>query len=133
MDAFISSQFNYCPIIWMCYSRCICTQKLYSGIHKRALGIVYIKTIFLKSLDWLVIHHRNIQLLAIEIYKALNNVSSLLMAELFKMKESNYDLRTADSLVSNKPISTTYGMVAILIWSQTFRNKSQQKLNVTKC
>ena len=30
------------------------------------------------------------------------------MAELFKIKDSNTDLRKADSLVSNKPISTTY-------------------------
>ena len=35
------------------------------------------------------------------------------MAELFKINYSNYDLRKADSLLSNKSISTTYGIGSI--------------------
>ena len=90
---------------------------------------MYIKTIFypfeklLEKSGSVSIHNRNIQLLAIEIDKTLNNLSSPLMAELFKIKDSNYDLRKADSLVSNKPISTTYGIGSIVhlapeIWEQ---------------
>ena len=85
MDAFISSQFKYCPLVWMCYSRSIHTQ--ITRIHERALGIVYKNNILsfeklLEKSGWVSIHHRNIQLLAIEIHKALNNVYSQMMAEL---------------------------------------------------
>ena len=126
MDAFISSQFNYCPLIWMCHSRGIHTQ--INRIHERALRIVYKDNTLsfeklLEKSGSVTIHHRNIQLLAIEICKALNNLSSPLMAELFKIKESNYHLRKADSLMSNKPSSTTYGIGSIThlapkIWEQ---------------
>ena len=37
-------------------------------------------------------HHRNLQILATEIYKALNNLPSSLMSELFKLNGINYNL-----------------------------------------
>ena len=39
MDAFISSHFNYCPLVWMCHSRTLNNQV--NRIHHRALSIVY--------------------------------------------------------------------------------------------
>ena len=36
---FIMSQFNYCPLVWMCHSRGL-NSKI-NNIHKRALRIVY--------------------------------------------------------------------------------------------
>ena len=39
MNAFITSQFGYCPLIWMCHSRKILRQ--INKIHERALRIVY--------------------------------------------------------------------------------------------
>ena len=39
------------------------------------------------------VHHRNIRLLAIESYKAKNNLSSQLMLELFQRREVNYNIR----------------------------------------
>ena len=84
-------------------------------IHEKPSRIVYKDNILSFEKSGLVsIHHRNIQLIAIEIQKALNNLSSPLMAELFKIYDSNYDLRKADGLVSNKPIiSPTYGIGSI--------------------
>ena len=38
MNAFISSQFSYCPLIWMCHSRSLNTK--INKIHQRALRIV---------------------------------------------------------------------------------------------
>ena len=131
MDAFISSQLNYCPLIWMCHSRGIHTQ--INRIHERALTIVYKDNTLsfeklLEKSGSVTIHHRNIQLLAIEIYKALNNLSSPLMAKLFKIKESNYHLRKADSLMSNSSLVALHMvLVALLIWLPKFGNKSQQK------
>ena len=58
------------------------------------------------------LHHRNLQQLAIEIYNVLNNLSSLLMSELFKVKERNH-LRNEIAIVPNRPRTTKYGINSI--------------------
>ena len=58
-------------------------------------------------------HDRNLQQMAIEIYKALNDLSSTLMFELFSVKEREYNLRNDNALVSNIPHSTKYGLNTI--------------------
>ena len=84
----------------------------------------------LKKSGSVSLHHRNIQQLAIEIYKALNNLSSPLMSELFMIKENKYNLRNEVVLASNLPRSTNYGInsvsyLAPKLWkliSNEFRN-----------
>ena len=40
INAFFNSQFNYCPLIWMCHSRA--TNRKINGLHERCLrGIIY--------------------------------------------------------------------------------------------
>ena len=78
MNAFINSQFSYCPLIWMSHSRTI--NSLVNNIHERALRIVYKDTTssFAQLLEQsTIIHHKNFQILATEICKALNHLSSL--------------------------------------------------------
>ena len=70
MKTFIESQFNYCPLIWMFYSRTI-NNKI-DRLHERALRIVYsdFKSSFeglLMKGNSLSIHERNMQNLTIEI------------------------------------------------------------------
>ena len=72
MKAFINSQFGYCPLVWMFHSRSL--NKKINRIHERALRVVYAN--FSSSFEELLavdgsvkIHERNIQYLAIEIYK----------------------------------------------------------------
>ena len=62
-------------------------------IHERALRIVYSDNIssfdeLLKLSNSVRVHHRNIQLLAVEIYKSMNMLSSSLMTELFQIKKN---------------------------------------------
>ena len=69
MKSFITSQFGYCPLIWMFHSRAL-NNKI-NSIHERALRITYndSKSTFeeLLSKDNSVsIHHRNLQVLATE-------------------------------------------------------------------
>ena len=117
MNSFVSSQFNYCPLLWMCHCRTIHTQ--INKIHERALRIVYKDENL--SFDELLeksgsvsIQNRNLQLLAVEIFKALNNLSSPPpMSELFKIKETKYNLRHANGIVSNKPHTTMYGLDSV--------------------
>ena len=73
-NAFISSQFNYCPLIWLCHSRSLNTR--INRIHERALQIVFNDNVssfdeLINRSGYVTVHHRNLQFLATEIYKAL--------------------------------------------------------------
>ena len=74
--AFVESQFQYCPLVWMFHSRAL--NNRINRLHERALRTVYddYESSFETLLDKdgsNVIHHKNIQRLAIEIYKMLNH------------------------------------------------------------
>ena len=92
MKAFISSQFGYCPLVWMFHSRTL--NNRINKIHERALRIVYQDDY--SSFDQLLtkdnsftIHERNIQTLAIELYKIINGLSPEIMKQILPLKESN--------------------------------------------
>lgn len=84
--AFIESIFLYYPLIWMFCSRKI-NLKI-SHIHERALRMVYddYNPSFAQLLirdNYVSIHHKNIQKVAIEMYKVVNSISPQIMKELF--------------------------------------------------
>ena len=117
----------------MCHSRTI--HSLINNIHERALRIVYNDNIssFAQLLDKLgsvSIHNRNLQSLAIEVYKALNNSSSPLMSDLIKLKETTYNLRNASALVSTNKKRPIMVLIAYHIWLQRSGIKSQKKLKI---
>ena len=127
INAFIYSQFNYCPVISMCHSRSLTTK--INRIHERALRIVYNNNcssfdVLLQKCESVTLHHRNIQKSAIEIYKALHNLSSSLMAEIFTVKGSGYKLRGGNKLISDNIKTVNYGKETISylapkIWEHT--------------
>ena len=72
MKTFIESQFNYCPLTWMFHSRQLNTK--INKLQERALRIVHKNPnlTFQQLLDLdksHCIHHRNLQKLAIEMFK----------------------------------------------------------------
>ena len=78
MNAFITSQFSYCPLVWMSHSRTM--NNRINKIHEKTLRLVY-KDEKNLSLDDLLkkdksvsIHQRNLQILAKEIYKFRNDL-----------------------------------------------------------
>ena len=82
MKAFIESQFNYCPLIWMLHSRTL-NNKI-NRIHERALRTVYSD------------YNSN---LAIENFKYLHGLSPAILSEVFKVNETvPYDLRMRNEL-----------------------------------
>ena len=92
LNAFISSQFSYCPLVWMFHSRAL--NNRINRIHERALRIVYndIFTPFeqlLQKNNSFTIHERNIQLLAIELFKVIKGISHEIVKEVLPLKESN--------------------------------------------
>ena len=116
MNAFISSHFNYCPLIWMFSSRSLNAQ--INRIQERALRIVYNDNVssfeeLLEISQSITIHHRNIQLLAVEIYKAVNNLAPTLMIDMFQTKKVNYNLRKDKILISRNVKTVYYGTESI--------------------
>ena len=73
MNSFFRSQFNYCPLIWMCHSRT--NNRKINRLHERCLRIIYGKqSSFIKLLEkdnFVSIHQRNLQILAIEMFKVV--------------------------------------------------------------
>ena len=117
MNAFIKSHFGYCPLLWMYHSRSLHTH--INKIHESTLHITYkdnnssFEQLFIIS-GSVTIHHKILQVLATEVYKALNNLASPLMSELFKEKDKKYNLRKGNTLVSKNVKTTTYGLTVYL-------------------
>ena len=81
MKAFIESQFGYCPLVWMYHSRTLNNQ--INRLHERSLRLVYKdRTLAFEELlvtdNSVSIHHRNLQKLASEMYKVINNHSPII-------------------------------------------------------
>ena len=89
MKTSIMSQFNYCPLVWMFYSKEV--NNRLNHIHERALRIAYIdaNSTFQEVLirdGSVFIHHRNLQLLVTEMFKFLKGISPQIMTKVFKVK-----------------------------------------------
>ena len=96
MSSFFSSQFKYCPLVWMCHSRSI-NNKI-NRLHERCLRVVYSdkKSNFKELLEKdksVSIHTQNLQALALEMYKVYRNISPPIFNEIFHRREGNYNLR----------------------------------------
>ena len=122
MKAFIESQFNYCPLIWMLHSRTL-NNKI-NRIHERALRTVYsdynssFNEPFNKDSS-LTIHQRNVQSLATEIYKYLHGLSPAILSEVFKVNETiPYDLRMCNKLYARSPKTVRYGTETVFLVSK---------------
>ena len=125
MNAFLSSQFGYCPLVWMFHN------KRYNNeincLHERMLRIVYkdYKSYFAELLSEdksLTIHHRNVQKLANEMYQVKNELCSKIMLDLFKGVTHSYNLRNSLICGSYKIKTVRYGTDTITylspkIWS----------------
>ena len=93
MKAFVVCKFGYCPLIWMFHSRKLNIQV--NKFHERALRIVcqYYASLFSELLEKensRTLHNRNIQLLAIEIFKLKNGLLPPFMNKAFMEKAQPY-------------------------------------------
>ena len=94
MNAFIMSQFGYCPLVWIFHSRKL--NHRINSLHERPLRLVYgdSKSSFDTLLDKngsFKIHERNIQTLAIELYKVWYGMCPEIMSLVLPLNtESKY-------------------------------------------
>ena len=100
MKAFVTSQFGYCPLVWMFHSRGL--NKKINPLHERELKITYGDRSssfhnLLKKDNSVSIHHRNMQALATEMFKVKDIVVLKIMKELFAPEMSPYDVRNNNS------------------------------------
>ena len=113
MKSFITSQFSYCPLVWMFHSRG--TNDLINKIHDRALRCVYndststFEELLIKD-NSVSIHHRNLQILATEIFKAVNNLIAPILNSIFHVKSNPYNLRSGTTLTTRNVKTTKYGI-----------------------
>ena len=117
MKAFITSQFNYCPLIWMFHSRQL--NNRINKIQERTLRLVY-KDKKLTFDDLLIldnsvtIHQQNLQILATEIFKVKNSLAPEIMTEVFETKEPHYNMRSEASHFKRESVKPTlYGIQSV--------------------
>ena len=92
INAFFTSQFSYCPPVWMCHSRT--NNSKINRLHERCLRLVYNdkQSSFNELLEKdgsVSIHTRNIKILATEMYKLVNNLSPPIMNRVFKLNSDS--------------------------------------------
>lgn len=128
MKTFIESQFNYCPLVWMFHNRFL--DNKINKLHERALRIVY-KDENLTFQELLgkdrsvTIHHKNLQKLAMEMYKIKHQISPLPMRELFTEKVHKYELRNKGHWETNNVRTVAYG-------TETIRNMGPKTWDLTR-
>ena len=91
MNAFIKSQFSYCPFVWMFHSRTL-NNKI-NKLREKALRLVYRNKTslsfenLLKKGETVNIHQRNIQMLAIGMHKVKNDLALDIRKDIFHFVE----------------------------------------------
>jgi len=135
MRTFIENEFNYCPLIWMFHNRTL--NRRINKLHERALQIIYKDEI--SSYENLIdidktftIHERNLQKLATLMYKIKNNITPIIVNELFKEAQTQYNLRNSRFWNTGNIHTTLYGTESIIfrgpkIWTEVpsqIRNSS---------
>ena len=110
----MESQFGYCPLTWMFYSR-KANSKI-NHIHERSLRIVYKDNIssfeeLLKKDKSFCIHHRNIQSLAIE--KVKNNLSNRIMCDTFGTRNLDYNLKSQIDFMRTRGNTSSFGLSSL--------------------
>ena len=135
MKTFIELQFNYCPLVWMFHNQKL--RNKINKIHERSLRIVYnddsssFEELLSKD-NSVSIHHRNIQSLAIEMYKSKNNLSPQIGQDIFQIRNTHPNMRTQLDFVLPGPKTVNYGTESLKFMEPKIWNilpKSQGSAN----
>ena len=132
MKTFFNSQFSCCPLVWMCHSRA--SNNKINRLHERCLRLIYNDKQWtfeelLEKDDSVSIHIKNLQTLAIDMYKVMNGSSAEIMKEIFRIREENgYTLRHQNTFKRPVVNSVYNGTEAVSFWDLKSGNLFLQKL-----
>ena len=113
LNAFITSQFSYPPVVWMFQNRKLNNQ--INRIHERALRIAYqdhnsmFNELLAKDGSFKT-HDRNLQKLLIERFKVKMKLAPEIMTEVFDFIECRYPLRNELKFKSRNIRTVRYGI-----------------------
>ena len=96
MNSFILCHFDYCPLIWMLCGKG--SQDKLEEINERAIRLAYSVCSssykdFLAISKETTIHVQSVRILALEVYKTLNNLNPAFMKDYFVPKTTGHNLR----------------------------------------
>ena len=100
--AFFESQFKYCQLVWMFHGREV--NQTINRLHERILRIVYndygstFEHLLVKD-GYCTVHHSNLQFLSIELYKAVNGLTTNIFSDLFLRNNRLVNLRSHNDFV----------------------------------
>jgi hypothetical protein len=111
-NIYVMSNFNYCPIVWHFCGKVNATKM--EKIQKRALRFLFNNKVssnefLLEKCKSTTLHLKRMKIIALEVFKSLNDLNPKFMNEMFNRKEMPYDLRDPDILVPPKFKKITYG------------------------
>ena len=117
-EAYISLNFRYCPLIWMFCGKM--SDNLIVKTHYRTRRAIYDTQA--RSYEELLhlsekkkVHTQNLQILMVEVYQCLNNISLPFTWDYFKQKNTPYHLRNTQLLelkqVQNKDVWVKYNTI----------------------
>ena len=137
-NAFINSQFNYAPLIWMFASKTAINKIL--KIHYRTLQVVYSE--YHKSYEELLqinkdisIHEKHLHILALEVYKSIMQFNPEFMWHCFNTNPIPYHLRKGSRLLIPPAKSVNFGTNSVtfrgsLLWNNLpLRLKNSQTID----
>ena len=89
INSLFISQFNYCPLIWMCHNRT--KNNKINRLHARCLHLLYNnkKSSFPDLLEKdgsVSIQYRNLRVLTTEIYRIYNGMAPEIVTEIFPLR-----------------------------------------------
>ena len=116
LKSFVEAQFGYCPLVWMFHGREI--NRKINHIHKRSLRIVYrdynsSSKDLLKKDNSVCIRHRNIQILAVDLFKVKENLSNTIMGDIFPTRVPNYNLKSQTDFLRSTVNTTKLGLSSL--------------------
>ena len=126
MNSFFTSQFSYCPLIWMCYSRTV--NRKINNLHERCLRIVYTdkNSSFKELLEtdmklYVPIHIKNLQVLATEMFKVYN-ISPSIVRQFFQSRNNDYNFEQFSQFELSDVRSVFCGTESISFLGPKIRN-----------
>ena len=96
--------------------------KKITHLHDRTLRIVYKDYIssfedLLKRDNFVTIHQRNIHSLAIELFKAKQNLPNSLLCSIFQIRSISYNLRSQTDFIRSNASTSQYGLISMRCFS----------------